>query len=144
MTVDEAYLETNFPLAKGHTGAELLEVDLAARESRYDNRALYGVNVAPDAQARDSIHNLTTWKASAIYAPIAGIRFRASQSRDARAANFRELYYGARTAAGGFLGYCNPLGVFAAPANLDPCTQLSTGNVNLRPRPPTPRPWARS
>ena len=133
VTVDEAYLETNLPLAKGLPGAQLVEVDLAARESRYDNRALYGVDVTPGTEAPDFIHDLTTWKASVIYAPAESVRFRGSQSRDARAADFRELYYGEKTAPGGFLGYCNPLGVFAPASQLDPCTILSTGNVNLRP-----------
>jgi len=133
VTVEEAYLETNLPLAKGLPGARILEVDLAARESRYENRALYGDDVTPGVRAPDFTHRLATWKASVIYGPTESVLLRASQSRDARAANFRELYYGAETAAGGFLGYCNPLGVFAPASQLDPCTKLSTGNVNVRP-----------
>ena len=133
VTVEEAYIETSLPLLKDFPGAHLFQADFAVRQSRYDNRALYGDDVPSGQQAPDFIHNLTTWKASAVYEPTEDVRLRVSRSRDARAANFRELYYGEKTAAGGFLGYCNPLGVFAAPSQLDPCTQFSTGNVDLRP-----------
>ena len=56
------------------------------------------------------------------------LRFRATQSRDARAANFRELYYGQVIGAGGLFGYCDPSG-----GRLDPCTWNLEGNPNLRP-----------
>jgi iron complex outermembrane receptor protein len=129
VTVHEGYLETNLPLAKDLPFAHLLELDLAGRESRYINRAQFGINTAtPGVEGHDFGHNLTTWKASAIWEPIDSVRFRASQSRDARAANFRELYYGQVIGAGGLFGYCGPSGSFT-----DACTWNLEGNVKLRP-----------
>jgi iron complex outermembrane recepter protein len=128
VTVHEVYLETNLPLLKDKPGAHLLEVDLAGRQSRYINSALYGINATPGVEGQDFDHNLTTWKGSAIWEPVDGVRFRASQSRDARAANFRELYYGQVIGAGGIFGYCGPGGTFT-----DPCTWNLEGNVNLKP-----------
>jgi len=129
VTVHEGYLELNAPLMKDKPGAHLLEVDVAGRESRYSNRAQFGINTAtPGVQGTDFDHNLTTWKASAIWEPVGGVRFRASQSRDARAANFRELYYGQVIGAGGLFGYCGPGGTFT-----DPCTWNLEGSVNLKP-----------
>jgi iron complex outermembrane recepter protein len=132
VTVEEGYVETNLPLLKDRSGAHLLEVDIAGRESRYTNKALYGYDVQ-NGVLPEASHNLTTWKVSGFYDPVEGVRFRGSQSRDSRAANFRELYYGqvlASGATGGF-GYCN----HPTSANIfdDPCTENLIGNVNLRP-----------
>jgi hypothetical protein len=65
VTVDEAYLETNLPLLKDLPFAHLLEIDAAARESRYSNKEYYGLNLDldPGAPTTDS-HDLTTWKVS--------------------------------------------------------------------------------
>ena len=129
VSVHEGYLELNAPLLKDRPGAHLLELDVAGRQSRYINRAQFGINTStPGVEGNDFDHNLTTWKASAIWEPLEGVRFRASQSRDARAANFRELYYGQVIGAGGIFGYCGPSGTFT-----DPCTWNLEGNVNLKP-----------
>jgi outer membrane receptor protein involved in Fe transport len=69
---------------------------------------------------------MTTWKASANWEPLDWLRFRATQSRDSRAANFRELYYGQRIAAGGLFGFCDS-------AQADPCNFSLEGNVDLKP-----------
>ena len=127
VSVHEGYLELNAPLLKDKPGVHLLVLDLAGRESHYINRAQFGINTAtPGVEGNDFDHNLTTWKVSAIWEPLEGVRFRASQSRDARAANFRELYYGQVIGAGGLFGYCGPN--FS-----DPCTWNLEGNVNLKP-----------
>ena len=124
VTVQEGYLETNLPLLKDLPGAHLLEVDLAGRESRYDNKASYGILI--NGNNPDFIHNLTTWKLSGSWEPTTWLRVRGSQSRDARAANFRELYYAQIIHAGGVFGYC------AGPF-VDPCNENLEGNVNLNP-----------
>jgi outer membrane receptor protein involved in Fe transport len=131
-TVDvwEGFLETNLPLLKDKPGAHLLEIDLAGRESRYDNRALYGINVTPGETAPEFKHNLFTWKASAIWEPLDGFRIRGSQSRDARAANFRELYYGQIFTPGGIFGYCD---VGRLGFGTDPCRWNLEGNTALSP-----------
>ncbi|MGC1457580.1 MAG: TonB-dependent receptor [Steroidobacteraceae bacterium] len=134
VSVNEAYLESNLPLLKDLPFAHLLEVDLAARESRYSNKELYGLNLDQDPTASTtSSHNLTTWKISSVYEPLEGIRFRGSESRDSRAPNFRELYYGQQLESisnGGF-GSCSlpnsPVTAF------DPCTWNLLGNTDLRP-----------
>ena len=105
MTVEEGYLEANMPLAKDLPFANVLSLDIAGRESHYENKALYGINVSNGVQPEFK-HNLTTWKASLIWEPIGWVRFRGTQSRDARAANFRELYYGQIISAGGAFGSC--------------------------------------
>jgi iron complex outermembrane recepter protein len=139
VTVNEEYLEANFPVFKDKPFAHLLEFDLAARESQYDNQALYGINVCSTpgvdncptnnaAPGEQFNHTLTTWKASGLYEPVEGVRFRASQSRDERAPNFRELYYNQVIGAGGIFGQCGPEGTV-----VDPCTWNLLGNPNLKP-----------
>ena len=63
---------------------------MTGRESHYDNEALYGVDVVPGAEGTGS---LPTWKASLVWEPLEGIRFRGSQSHDSRAPDPRDLYY---------------------------------------------------
>jgi outer membrane receptor protein involved in Fe transport len=139
MTVNEGYIETNLPIIKDKPGAHLLEFDLAGRESQYQNSALYGVDVCttpgtngcPLSNAPPGTtftHEFFTWKASGIFEPVEGVRFRASQSRDERAPNFRELYYNQVIGAGGLFGQCGPFGT-----TVDPCTWNLLGNPNLKP-----------
>lgn len=139
VTVNEEYVETNIPLFKDQPWAHLLEFDLAGRESQYDNRALYGIDVCDTPGANgcpldnsppgtDYTHDFFTWKASGIYEPVDGVRLRASQSRDQRAPNFRELYYNQVIGAGGVFGQCGPFG-----STYDPCTWNLLGNPNLKP-----------
>jgi outer membrane receptor protein involved in Fe transport len=120
----EAYAETSLPLLKGATFAKLLDVDLAARWSRYENTGTLGPG---DGVSRS--HDLFTWKASGNWKPVDWLRVRASQSRDMRAANFRELYYGQIIHEGGIFGFCGPTGTQAT----DPCTWSLEGNVDLKP-----------
>jgi iron complex outermembrane recepter protein len=132
VTVDEAYLEASLPLLKDVPGAKSLALDLAARESRYENKALYGLDVQNGVQPKGT-HNLTTWKVTLDYQPIDSIRLRGTQSRDSRAANFRELYYGQvlQSGATGGFGYCSHLS--SANPFADPCTINLLGNVDLKP-----------
>ena len=132
VSVHEGYLETNIPLLKDIPGAHLLTLDLAGREARYQNRLNFtGINTFSNFVGQDFNHNLTTWKASLIYEPVEGVRLRATQSRDSRAANFRELYYSQVISAGGTFGYCYTPGNNADRS--DPCTWNLLGNPNLRP-----------
>jgi iron complex outermembrane recepter protein len=139
MTVNEEYLELNLPLLKDLPFAHRLELDVAGRESQYANSALYGVDVCTTPGTNGCplnnappgtvyTHDFLTWKTSAIYEPIDGIRFRASQSRDERAPNLRELYYNQVIGAGGLFGQCGPFGT-----TIDPCTWNLLGNPNLKP-----------
>jgi len=123
-TVDvyEGYVETNIPVASDVTGAQKLEFDLALRESHYKNKGGEGTS------GESSSHNLTTWKISGIWDPVTWLRVRGSQSRDARSANFRELYYQQIIWAGGAFGFCRPF-----PDQSDPCTWSLEGNTKLQP-----------
>jgi outer membrane receptor protein involved in Fe transport len=121
--VDEAYVEMNLPLLKDAPGAKFLGFDLAARESRYKNIGLAGTT------GLTKTHNLTTWKAQANWSIVDSVRLRATQSRDSRAGNFRELYYGQIIGAGGIFGYCGPAGTFQT----DPCDWHLEGNPDVRP-----------
>jgi len=128
--VDEAYAEISLPLLKDAPGAKKLDLDIAARESRYRNQGLEGTQSFDGTPRPSASHNLTTWKVSAVWDPIETLRFRGSQSRDARSPNFRELYYGQKIGAGGLFGYCDPLG---AGTRNDPCNWSLEGNTALRP-----------
>jgi outer membrane receptor protein involved in Fe transport len=129
VTVHEGYLETSLPLLKDLPAAKMLLVDFAGRESRYQNRLSFtGVNAFSPFVGQSFSHNLTTWKATLQWNPVDWLQFRTTQSRDSRAANFRELYYGQVIGAGGTFGYCDPSG-----GRLDPCTWNLEGNPNLRP-----------
>jgi len=127
VNVTEVYGEVNLPLLKDAMLAKRLELDVAGRWSRYENEGTLGPG---EGIKRD--HDLFTWKASAFWDPVDWLRVRASQSRDSRAANFRELYYGQIIQAGGWFGYCTPAGV-APGAIRDACTWSLEGNVDVKP-----------
>jgi iron complex outermembrane receptor protein len=142
VTVQEAYLEGNVPVLKDMPFAKRLDFDVAIRESHYDNQGLAGTD------GTEATNNLFTWKASANYEVVDWLRFRGSQSHDARAANFRELYYQQLVGAGGLYGYCGP-----ANTQTQPCTWTLTGNAHLRPEQSdtttigvvlTPKDWVRN
>jgi iron complex outermembrane recepter protein len=121
--VTEGYLEVNVPVLQGRTAAKKLEFNVAARQSHYENEGGFGTT----GETRS--HDLSTWKLQAIWDPVDWLRLRGTQSRDARAANFRELYYGQKIKAGGTFGFCGPTGT----AFRDPCDWSLEGNVDLDP-----------
>lgn len=123
VNVTEGFVELNTPLLRDKPGAQRLSFDTAIRQSRYKNTGLEGTT----RQTRT--HDFTTWKISGLWDPVDWFRIRASRSRDLRAANFRELYYGQKIHAGGAFGYCGPAGTFQA----DPCDWSLEGNVDLKP-----------
>ncbi len=135
-TMNEVYAEFSLPLLKNVPFAKTLSLDIAGRDTFYTNEALYGVDVVPGAKATGS---LPTWKASIVWEPIEGIRFRGSQSHDSRDPDPRDLYYSQTFVAGnpafkGFFdaGYC---GDGASTTNVPNslCTTDLLGNLNLRP-----------
>ena len=118
--VTEGYVETFIPFLKDAPGAKRLDLDIAARVSEYKNKGGFGTT------GEERTHDMTTWKVAGNWEPLDWLRFRATQSRDSRAANFRELYYGQIIGAGGLFGFCG--------ANMsDPCTFSLEGNVDLKP-----------
>jgi outer membrane receptor protein involved in Fe transport len=120
--VTEGYTELNIPVLKNAVAAKKLDFNVAARISRYDNQGKEGTSGLSETR------NLFTWKAQGIWDPLDWLRIRATQSRDARAPNFRELYYRQVINQGGQFGYCGPTGT-----QIDPCVYDLNGNVNLEP-----------
>lgn len=122
--VTEAFVETNLPLLRDAPAARILEINAAARLSRYKNTATLG----PDKGVSRE-HDMTTWKVAGTWEPLQWLRLRGSQSRDLRAAGFRELYY---------LQYISPGGTFGFVTNpwnstRDMAAQDLRGNVDLKP-----------
>ncbi len=120
--VTEGFIEMNLPVLDDAAFAKKLEFNTAARLSRYDNQGKFGTD------GSSAVRNIFTWKIAGIWDPVEWLRVRASQSRDARAPNFRELYYRQVLTQGGPLNFCGPAG-----SNLDSCTFDLRGNVQLNP-----------
>ncbi len=74
-TVKEVFAEVNMPLIKEQPGAELLELNVAARHTNYE--------------FTDAVE---TWKVGVNYSPFSDLRFRGSISRDIRAGGLGELF----------------------------------------------------
>ena len=124
VNVTEGYGELSIPVLQDRAFAKHLSFDISARESHYKNEGKAGTT------GETRTHDLFTWKAQAIWDPTDWLRLRGTQSRDARAANFRELYYGQKIKAGGTFGFCGPT---TAPPLRDPCDWSLEGNVDLNP-----------
>jgi iron complex outermembrane recepter protein len=125
--VSEVFGELNVPMIRDKGFAHAVDLNVASRYSRYKNTGTLGPG---DGISRTN--NLSTWKASLTWDLIDGVRLRGTRSRDARAANFRELYYGQIIQAGGLFGFCTPAGQ-APGAVPDPCTWSLEGNVDVKP-----------
>ncbi|HZL92712.1 MAG TPA: TonB-dependent receptor, partial [Vicinamibacterales bacterium] len=94
----EYFAEIDLPLH------ERLEINIAARRSEYENTAGQGT---PDPGAVYE-YDADTWKVGAGIDVTSGLRVRLSQSRDIRAPNHRELYYGQVFTPGSFFGFIQP------------------------------------
>jgi hypothetical protein len=83
--VSEAFLETDVPLLKDDSWGAA-DLDLAGRATGYSEAGY-----------------VSTWKVGMNYAPgfLAGLKFRALQSRDVRAPNLNDLYAAPSTPTGG-------------------------------------------
>ena len=75
LDLGEAFGEAQVPLLKDIPLAKSLELNLAARYTDYSTSG-----------------GVTTWKAGAVWVPVEGVRIRAAESRDVRAANVVELF----------------------------------------------------
>lgn len=111
---------------------ESFDVQLAVRNSEYENTAGIGTPVPGDTFEYD----FTTWKITANWQVMDQLRLRGSVSRDLRAPNFRELYYGQDLQRGGPFGFCSnewtgniSQGFFTNTG--DPCTIELRGGLDL-------------
>jgi outer membrane receptor protein involved in Fe transport len=82
--VTEGFLETNVPLFRDFALGDFLELNGALRYTR--NKSIDTLN----DQSRTT--GATSWKIGGIYDLTSDLRLRATQSRDIRAAGFRELF----------------------------------------------------
>jgi iron complex outermembrane receptor protein len=126
----EAFVELELPLIANKPGAQLLVVNAAYRDSRYDttDRVRTGGTSSQDIGSR---------KFSLTWDTTDWLRIRGSRSHDVRAAGFRELYWSLTQPAGpDFFGrVSNPWRpvLFPGDQRLDPRTLHLSGNVALRP-----------
>src|SRR5207253_1345518 len=95
--------------AKDQTWAKVLDLNAAVRATSYSSSGY-----------------VTTWKIGATYTPIDDVTFRATRSRDIRAANLNELY---SSGGGGASALLNPFHNGAT----EQVTVSTVGNLNLRP-----------
>ncbi|MES2624111.1 MAG: TonB-dependent receptor [Pseudomonadota bacterium] len=95
--VVEYFSEVDVPLT------ETVSVVGAIRRSEYENTGGAGTG---RAQGQTFDYGITTWKVNANWDATDWLTLRASQSRDIRAPNFRELYYGQIIPAGPIFGFC--------------------------------------
>lgn len=119
----EGYAELNVPVFSELSWAESLELNGAVRQTRTESTN----GLTGDSKT----FNITTWKLSTVWAPTEWLRFRATQSKDIRAASFRELYITESENPGVGLG-----GTVNNPWTGDPADQtrsLGGGNVDLQP-----------
>ncbi|MDR0779688.1 MAG: TonB-dependent receptor [Pseudomonadales bacterium] len=126
--VAEHFAELEVPLTRS------ADLQFATRRSFYKNTAGMGTGV----EGHKSRYDITTWKANGSWDVSDWLRLRASRSRDMRAPNFRELYYGKVFSRGGNFGYCgNPWtgnhfdGWYTFTG--DPCRAELHGNLDLGP-----------
>ena len=83
---------------------ERFSMNVAGRHSEYTNTAGFGT---PDPGAEYK-YNIDTWKVGAQIDVVPALSIRLSQSRDIRAPNQRELYYGQVFTPGSFFGFIQP------------------------------------
>ncbi|HEV7632846.1 MAG TPA: TonB-dependent receptor [Steroidobacteraceae bacterium] len=90
--VEEGFAETIIPLAKELPFAKDVNINGAARRTKYDR----------DGAGTSSSVYATTWKYGASWTPVDLLRFRGTKSRDIRAPNVSELF-GPTTLGGAIL-----------------------------------------
>jgi len=123
--VIEGFVETNVPLFRDAALGEYFELNGAVRYTGTKSTdTLLDASRSVDA---------TSWKLSAIYDIAAGVRLRATRSRDIRAAGFRELFQKtAPTEEGTAQGRVNNPNI-QGPNQADATPIYSGGNFTLSP-----------
>jgi len=123
--VVEGFIETNVPVFRDSAIGDLFELNGAIRYTR--NRS---TDTLTD-QSRSL--EATSWKLGGIYDVAGGLRLRATQSRDIRAAGFRELFQKtAPTEEGTAQGRVNNPNI-AGPNKVDATPIYTGGNFSLSP-----------
>ena len=127
ITVFETFGELNVPVLSDFALGDLLELNGAVRYTRN-----HAVNNDTD---EEKTSNAISWKVSGIYDVTEDVRFRASRSRDIRAAGFRELFLrNVPTESGSTSGIVeNPWLPGTPPIGDDPTPILNGGSFSLTP-----------
>jgi outer membrane receptor protein involved in Fe transport len=126
-TIDvlEGYAELNVPVFQDSAIGKYFELDGAIRGTHNKVEGTAGANAGLSKS-----HDFLTWKGSGIWDVTDWLRFRATRSRDVRAAQFRELFQSYAVTAGG------PFGSVNNPWNngiTDPVVSTTGGDINLKP-----------
>lgn len=126
--VTEYFAELKIPVT------DTFRLQLAGRSSYYENTAGIGTAV----KGRKFRYGIDTWKVNGNWEVRDWLTLRASRSRDLRAPNFRELYYGKVFSRGSNFGYCdNPWtnNRFQGwnTSTGDPCQAELRGSIDLQP-----------
>ncbi|MGC1271732.1 MAG: TonB-dependent receptor [Croceibacterium sp.] len=121
----ETFAEVNVPVLRDSAIGELLELNGAVRWTK---------NTAADLYTKEEKSSeAVSWKLSGIWDIGAGLRVRASRSRDIRAAGFRELFQrNVPTEEGSSLGIVDNPAITGA-GNDDPTPILNGGSFSLTP-----------
>jgi len=121
----ESFVETSVPLLRDSAAGDYLELDGALRLTRNRSRDM----LLERARSVSAI----SWKLGAIYDLFGGLRLRATQSRDIRAAGFRELFQKtAPTDEGTVQGRVDNPNI-QGPDKADPTPIYTGGNFTLSP-----------
>jgi outer membrane receptor protein involved in Fe transport len=121
----EEFLETNVPILRDSSFGRLLEFNGAVRHT--GNKSTD--RITNGSRSIDAV----SWKLGGVYEAVAGVRLRATQSRDIRAAGFRELFQKTSpTEEGTAQGRVNNPNI-QGPNPADPTPIYSGGNFALTP-----------
>jgi iron complex outermembrane recepter protein len=114
-TVKEAYGELQVPLLKDQPFANILELNLAGRYTDYKTSGA-----------------VKTWKAGLVWAPVEGLRFRGTYSRDIAAPSLFSLFAGSNVTTAGVQDYLTIDPATGRP-RFDVAQVVSEGNASLQP-----------
>ncbi|MDT8397545.1 MAG: TonB-dependent receptor [Pseudomonadales bacterium] len=126
--VFEFFAELDVPVT------DRINIQGAVRRSEYTNTA--GIGTGIEGEKFD--WGITTWKVNGNWNVTDWMALRGSQSRDIRAPNFRELYYGQIIPSGSPFGFCsnqwtNNLSLGAFTFTGDPCVLNLKGGLEVQP-----------
>jgi outer membrane receptor protein involved in Fe transport len=126
---EDVYTELNLPIISGLEGLNLFSVNLGGRYTSYYNKGGAGTT------GQHSTQDVVEWKFQTVFEPFEWVRFRASRSRDQRAAGYRDLFLQQQSLPDQFSG-SNPWrewNPFSTEARQERWTQVRTGNPDLNP-----------
>jgi outer membrane receptor protein involved in Fe transport len=130
--VYEGFAEFEMPLLANLPLAKIWTLNAAARTARY--KTVGGMGTVGGTNEQD----INTWKLATVWDINDWLRVRGSQSRDIRAAGFRELFYSQSIPPGGFFGSVSNPWIIVDPnipgsSATDSATLILNGNPAIEP-----------